>query len=765
MTLGQILRDINSGNLVNALQNHIERELSLNHPHQIIRLVGEAFLPEKTKNEDYVKIKSSIISMFVNDIENVEEEIVIRISDLSASRPSTDSMVQGEDEVFSELNTGKAAIRDWLEDIDVNKELLKGLRLGIAHICREVAQPNNIIRPNTSRLSPLMKWDQSVEGSKIPIKFEGIDDFVGINVSRKLGHTAFLLNYVHLKRGQGKELLLENAFNSSDELHFIMFESRKMKEEIRSNIFEQVCMPIDEFAYNLFIILMEIGQGGVEIPNIIYTKYYSLQIRYPKIMTQQIPSMPTELAETVRGLFKDWFLLRESIYDSVRLIELGKKYKNSDPIIEIFKVNPDLISPQLKIGGIEFKKFVSDIQNFLNQLLKVIKGHESEKTIKRVDQLILMISHLGHPTGHMDFSSKVVEIFKYMDKTIIDVPEWQNCSRLKSRIRRSLRSYLNKESLKLESPIDIHRLLVQVHSLEHDPDYLTINDLMNFFEEAIIFIEESESKLNTDIELNGLSGYITDNVLWSKGRTCLDASDELEYDLIYNHLKPRIVEVYERRKYIQHLIQVAPFINNRLFEEAKVIVSELGPCVSSLKQVPILKKYVCQAIEKCENYTMSIETILHPNDYSSVTHQLVSKIIESYKTLNSIGTVSLVEEIMEKFSSYLQRWEIISNHLETNFAKNIKALLERLNFENKSSNIHYLIEKLLFNIECFIDIPLFESSASYSSLNMKEKNFLENILKSEVIELPLTRSEIEEVFKFLNKFPNLIEEARVAIYI
>lgn len=766
MALGQILGDMKNGNLVDALQNHIERELSLDHPDQIVRLVGEAFSSEKINNASSVKIKGSIISMFMD--EKVKQDIVIQVSNLSAARSSVEGVIPVGEDVISELNTGKAAIRDWLEDREVNKELLKGLRLGIAHLCREVYQPNNIIIPNTSRLSPLLRWDQSVEGSKIPVKFQGIDDFQGINVSRDLGHTAYLLNYVHLKRGQGKEMALENALHSSDELHYIMFESRKLKEEIKSTLSKQMCMPIDEFAYNLFVILMEIGQGGSEVPNLLYTNYNNpLRRRYPRSMLQQIPVIPNELVELSRALFKDWFLLRESIYDSVRLIECGKKYKNSDPILELFKVCPDSISSQFKVGEIELRKFVLEIQKFLNTVLDVIKGNDSVKEIARIDQLLRLVSNLVHPTEHTELTSMLANIDKYIDKPVHDLPEWQNCVRLKSRIRRVLRDCLSKdESLKLESPIEIHRLLVQVQSLEQEHDYLQICNLMNFFEEVVLFVKESESKLNLEIELNGLSGYITGNSLWNKGKACLNLPVQAELGYIYNHLNPSIVEVYERRKYIQHLIQVSPYINYELFEEAKDAVLRLGPCIASLGQIPILRGYIWEVMERCENYTTSVEMIIHPIEYSGVTHQLVSDIIEAYKSLNSTGVCDLLVGIMKSFSSYLHRWSQIINHFEPVIPQLMNVLLNEIDLKNDSLSVHELLEKLLVNIELLMDVPLLtENFASNNSLNTKESNYIEAILKCELIELPLASPEIDEVFKFLSKFPNLMEEARVAIYI
>jgi len=323
-----------------------------------------------------------------------------------------------------------------------------------------------------------------------------------------------------------------------------------------------------------------------------------------------------------------------------------------------------------------------------------------------------------------------------------------------------------EERLMLESPIEIHRLLVQLQSLEQESDYLEICNLMNFFEEIVLFVEESKSKLNSEIELNGLSGYIAGNSLWDKGKACLDLPVQAEVEYIYNHLNPNLVEVYERRRYIQHLRQVTPYINYKLFEEAKETVLRLGPCVSSLGQIPILKGYLSQVKGICENYTQSVEMILHPNEFSSVTHQLVSQIIEAFRSLNSTGVCELLVGIMKSFSSYLHRWSRIISHFEPDIPQLSNVLLCEIDLKNDSLSVHELLEKLLVNIELLIDVPLLaEDFASYDSLNTKECNYLEAILKSELIELPLSSPEINEVFKLLSKFPNLREEARVAIYI
>src|SRR5665648_269653 len=171
-------------------------------------------------------------------------------------------------------------------------------------------------------------------------------------------------------------------------------------------------------------------------------------------------------------------------------------------------------------------------------------------------------------------------------------------------------------------------------------------------------------------------------------------------------------------------------------------------------------------MEICESYSKSIEKILYPNEYSSVTHKLVSQIIEAYQSLNLTGVCDLLVEIMNNFSSYLHRWSRIISHYEPDIPQLISVLLNEIDIKYDSLSVHELLERLLANIELLMDVPLLaESFASNNSINTKEINYIESILKGEIIDLPLSTTEIDEVFNFLSKFPNLMEEARVAIYI
>lgn len=335
--IGEILRGASRGDMSGALESYIAGEISVDHPDPAIRFLGEAYAPDSARKRGAVTISGRALALLLGRQEMECGDIKVGLSDLSA-RSAAAAKSADPGEAHLDVDASKAAIRDWLESRAANKELLKGLRLGISFLCREIAQPCNIIPPNTSRLSPQIRWDETVEGSKLPVSLEGLDTFEGIRAPRELGHAAYSLNYLHLKRGKSKEVALAAALRS-EETYGLFYAAQEHRSYLRLRLEEELGLPLDDFAYLLFVLLLELGQGGEEVPVALQEAYPPAESAYPGALAPA--RLPEGLAEGVRDIFKDWLLLRENIYDAVRLTRLKKKYASEDPVLEIAKISPN----------------------------------------------------------------------------------------------------------------------------------------------------------------------------------------------------------------------------------------------------------------------------------------------------------------------------------------------------------------------------------------------------------------------------------------
>lgn len=766
MTMGEILKKIALGDINGALESYIEREISVDHPDSIVRLIGEAYAPEYVKNEGVINIDGSALSIFLDSEGRGGQSITAPISNLSSMRAQIIGMSDDLYEERSELNTGKAAIRDWIEGREVNKELLKGIRLGIAHICRELSQPCNIIPPNTARLSPVLRWDESIEGCKIPMSFEGIDSFEGVKVPRALGHAAYTLNYIHLKRGQGKEVLLEEILQSSDQLHYIIYDAEKLKYKLSSTLEKEMGMTIYELAYILFILLMEFGQGGDEIPALIYKDYHGKGQDYPESLKNIQLLFPEEMCLAIRNLFKDWFILRESIYNAIHLAEMKKKFKDVDPIILIFTIDPLKISHQYKIGETELRLFISNVQSILNNLVTCLRGDMSLREKERVRKILELLHLLKHPNEHVEISTALTSIARDVDRPKPDLPDWQVCSKLQTKVKRSLRTYIGRnESLKVESPIDIHRFLNVIGLLEQDEDFKSLKEVCIYLEDAEALICDAQNKLQEEAENMGLMGHLARNTEWGNKVTLINLEDEdnLEYILSLSNTAAR----YSRcREYLRVLSQASPYINHQLYGECKDVSRILENVLSQLSGMPGLSENIASVRERCLEYCKAVDSLLLLDNYNYLNETLISQIVNLYRDLSPGMLRDMLLSSANKWANHIRKLSQIAVCLKFEFDKtmtqNVLGQLDRLRQLNLTTEIAQRLVDIAGSLLIFSNSSVLDRVVGNE---LGGERALDILLRPVPMELLLTDNMLEEIWNFIKKYPDLSKLVKVKIYL
>lgn len=195
------------------------------------------------------------------------------------------------------------------------------------------------------------------------------------------------------------------------------------------------------------------------MPVVLQEAYPTAESAYPGALTLAL--LPEGLAEVVRALFKDWLMLRENIYDAIRLTRLKKKYANADPILEIAKINPNKISSQFKVADLDLNTFVSKIQQAINELAGTVRGEGAQKERQSLEEVMKILGELQHPGAHTEIQGLLSSTASSLGLPQSHIPDWQACQKLYSRIRRSLRPYLRKDGqVSTDTPISNHRFLL-----------------------------------------------------------------------------------------------------------------------------------------------------------------------------------------------------------------------------------------------------------------------------------------------------------------
>ncbi|GBF31829.1 hypothetical protein DCCM_0013 [Desulfocucumis palustris] len=650
--LGDILRSMVNGELSGALDSYIKREVSVDHPDPLVRLLGEVYAPDSSRKKGFVSIKGKALSALVGTTGDEFQDVEASIYDLSAARTHTPNKVDEPSGEFLEIDTSKAAVRDWLEGRQVNKELLKGLRLGISYLCRELAQPCNLIPRNTSRLTPLLRWDETVEGSKIPVSLEGVDIFEGIKVQRALGHAAYPLNYVHLKRGRARESSLESALQY-DEIYYLFYAAQELKDNLHARLEKELGIPPDEFAYILFVLLMEVGQGGRESPILIQNTCLGESMAYPEDIAGLQVFFPEDIAQAIRALFKDWLLLRENIYDAVRLKKFMKKYKDVDPILELAKINPENISPQFKIGEIELSKFVNSIQIVLNELAGSARGESALKERWRLEKILEVLGELQHPGSHVEIQSLLLSVASSLGLPKPLLPDWQDCQKLHSRIRRGLRRFLGRAGrLEMGGPISAHRFMLSLGEIDRQSDYVAMKEIHRLFELAVSRIEGAGTELWAVAESIGVAGHLAISQYWGIDivQPIKDGRWDLEY---FTQLARRAQEVAISKRYLNCLEMASPYIDHQLAEEAEVVASILEIIISQNISPKFLNR-IKVAMGQCREYSGSIEKILKLDGFNDSWDDLIPAIRDAHQRINGERLKGMLLNICQEWLAYIE---------------------------------------------------------------------------------------------------------------
>lgn len=646
--IGEILRGAARGDMLGVLEGYITREISVDHPDPAVRFLGEAYAPDSARKRGSVTISGRALALLLGRQEKECGDIEVGLSDLSARTSATVKAAEAGEEHL-DVDVSKAAIRDWLEGRPANKELLKGLRLGISFLCREIAQPCNIIPPNTSRLSPQIRWDETVEGSKLPVSLEGLDTFEGIVVPRVLGHAAYSLNYLHLKKGKSKEDALAAALKS-EETYGLFYAAREFRAHLYLRLEGELGLPLDDFAYLLFVLLLEVGQGGEEVPVFLQEAYTPARSAYPG---ELVPALLHEgLAEVVRALFKDWLLLRENIYDAVRLTRLKKKYANVDPILEIAKINPNKISPQFKVADLDLNKFVSMIQKNINELASTVRGEGAQKERQRLEEVMKTLGELQHPGAHTEIQGLLSSMTALLDLPQSHIPDWQACQKLCSRIRRRLRPYLGKDGrVSTDTPISAHRFLLGLGEIDRDPDYMAVKELCSFTEMASALIQRVPEDLRQTAERAGVAGHLVLCKEWGRGTGGgYEFSPGLEG---LAHLVSSARDFARRRKYLKLLEMATPYIDYKLSEEVQA-TSEVLQSILALGLPLRFTEKLQLALGVCWDYNRALEGMLWRDGGENTWDSSLSFLRDAHQKLHGGRLRLLLLCIGHEWRSYLK---------------------------------------------------------------------------------------------------------------
>lgn len=672
--LGEILSKMAQQDLVGALSNSFLRELAVDHPDPLVRLVIESYAPDDIKSKGRFRIRARDLNYFSDSLAYEDEVIDVNVTSLISYKSQASEQIG----ILStgEVDPGKMAIREWLDEKTINKELLKGLRLGIAHLLREALQPTEIMPNFTSRQSSIIKWEETQEGSKIPLALEGIDSFEGINVNRDIGHLAYNMNYLHLRRGKAKEAAVEFALQNQY-IYSLLLKTGKYKNSLLVELERELGMAMDELSYHLFRVILEMGHGVNDIPLPLWEEYQLKGKLYPQQIRNIQVFLGDEEAELTCALFKDWFMLRENVYDGMRLKLFGQRFKRINSIEIIEHLDSSRINEHFQIGGTPFSHYIARIQASLKQMKNVLDMSETGEVIGVFINIMGLLREMQHPVVHTDISSILAYIASSLQFEEILVPEWQTCNKLLARLDKTFKRYLNKEGVvELKSPIEYHRLLLLLGTLENDLVYRQMLSINDFIFNSQKNLELKYWEFKNQVDQIGVSGYFD----WMDA-TSWDIKSNIDFD----HMEKLVISIrrlLQDRQRLKVLEISLPYVNQDLAQNVHMTEKMLLQ-LENLNLPGWFMVKVQDIITRCHDYRLAIEDLSDTELDANATRHSISQLASNYSDLSNDGLELSLRELIMDWQSYISKYKQIMSIFKIEvFVPVIKKGIEDVTISN-----------------------------------------------------------------------------------
>lgn len=353
------------GTWLAEIRDHIQRDAYAEIGDARLKTFAEAYAPDLAGSSTVLQLSERVTALAAE----CKEPHTITVHPLSGIAESeTEEYSSSVPTASSVIDSDSAAVRDWLEGLPVNKELLKPLRTGVARWVKDMSDPTRLSGFESLRPAGVLRWSVQADDTDLPLRLEGVDDEDGVTVPRQLGLVAFDLIRYGRAVGRGKEGLVEKFLDNPETYGLVMEAERWQREKI-TQLEQQLGMSLDQFAHNLAVVLFAVP-GDME----------------PGSAQHALPSLPKEgigfIANVAFGrrerhlamsLWQDAFRVRDNVYRATSLQELGKS--SLDQALKMLvSIDPARIEYGYKLGSGRLREYLETLTSRLN-LLRQLNSH------------------------------------------------------------------------------------------------------------------------------------------------------------------------------------------------------------------------------------------------------------------------------------------------------------------------------------------------------------------------------------------------------
>jgi hypothetical protein len=256
----------------------------------------------------------------------------------------------------------RIAVRDWLLEKSINRQLLKKLRQGAARWLRSLQPLDWLHRQHIAKPQGALRWRRTYLGTQPPICLEGVDDDQdGILLSRDIGMLAFdLCRYATATGDEAKRLPAH--FASAGALVSFQLRAQHYQRRMGQELEAQLGMTLELLAVSLYVFKLAVkGEGAYRLPAF-PPEFWSWLAEVNRRYRWQQDQFNEKVWQSFEALFADFFELRQAFYDSARLQQLLQDNPYTSLLERLCQINVKQVDKDYLLGGRSLRKLIREVQ-------------------------------------------------------------------------------------------------------------------------------------------------------------------------------------------------------------------------------------------------------------------------------------------------------------------------------------------------------------------------------------------------------------------
>jgi len=418
--LRDILERIARGeDLLSIVHQYVKSEHAVYHPNSHLAQVHELYGP---------LLDTETLQEGTANIARTYQFFDVQVSAEDPQQPSVASLYRKRQEIqpapgeLPTIDPGKEAIKGWLGGEAVNKQQLRDLRRGIVKAIKDGYLLDTLTRLHIAKPTRALRWAQTRLDTVPPVQLEGVDDFDGLPVQKKIGHLAYILHDFVDVTGSAEQDL-RGQILTNEAFPPILFQGITYRRNIRDELEKQLGMKVEEFAFSLLVGAMSLGHRPVELPPLIEQQIgvdLTVLPRYPEGLETERPRLTNSQLGMIRRLYDDCFKLRENVYDGL-LLETIAEWLDQEQALELLqRIDIEEVATDFRLNEEPLGVFVGSVQDEIAKLLQL-------KNNRQVTSALISVCKSG--LGTDDASQKLANLLRPSEDTGKSVATFVECCR------------------------------------------------------------------------------------------------------------------------------------------------------------------------------------------------------------------------------------------------------------------------------------------------------------------------------------------------